>query len=133
MQRDYRSTHHCRDTVVFSICFRPQVNKINPDVENKHPSSFQVLGLIGVTAKKSLSKLMDIQTAHLLSAKQVQNGISSNSFFRTRRRTAHHFINKREQIVRGRGERVEKLSARQPRKTYTSPDYLQEETACDRE
>lgn len=24
---------------------------------------------------------MDIQTAHLLSAKQVQNGISSNSFF----------------------------------------------------
>lgn len=83
MQRDYRSTHHCRDTVVFSICFRPQVNKINPDVENKHPSSFQVLGLIGVTAKKkkSLSKLMDIQTAHLLSAKQVQNGISSNSFF----------------------------------------------------
>lgn len=52
MQRDYRSTHHCRDTVVFSICFRPQVNKINPDVENKHPSSFQVLGLIGVTAKK---------------------------------------------------------------------------------
>lgn len=52
MQRDYRSTHHCRDTAVFSICFRPQVNKINPDVENKHPSSFQVLGLIGVTAKK---------------------------------------------------------------------------------
>lgn len=78
---------------------------------------------------------MDIQTAHLLAFSQTSAKWYKQQqfFFRTRWRTAHHFINKREQIVRGRGERVEKLSARQPRKTYTSPDYLQEETACDRE
>lgn len=43
-------THHGRYTAVFSIRFRSQVNKINPYVEYKHPSSFQVLGLIRVAA-----------------------------------------------------------------------------------
>jgi hypothetical protein len=82
MQRDYRSTHHCRDTAVFSICFRPQVNKINPDVKNKHPSSFQVLGLIGVTAKKKIIIQADgYSNSSLAFSQQVQNGISSNSFF----------------------------------------------------